>query len=293
MEMKRESDFVRYLFKWLLLIFTVFAVVSICFNLVTYMREKQYYSRIIEQEQQERINYLSRNINEELTNLKITANMAVKEEIVQDLYCRYDYVNSYERSKLMEAIRKRCMEIDNLNSFVSSSWLYLPEKNLKIGRDGYDFVEEEAYAFVLENKENELISIKDGKAYIMELSPRGGGNRLSECLRYATGVDMITNMVKYAVGLPVDAIEQKPYDGCWAEIILHSDKPGIFKELWISDDIADNVVERDLWIQEGTHVGGFEAANEAIGTLVLKLESQERIEKILGNQSRYVKVKLA
>mgnify|MGYP002241100475 CR=1 FL=1 len=166
MEMKRESDFVRYLFKWLLLIFTVFAVVSICFNLVTYMREKQYYSRIIEQEQQERINYLSRNINEELTNLKITANMAVKEEIVQDLYCRYDYVNSYERSKLMEAIRKRCMEIDNLNSFVSSSWLYLPEKNLKIGRDGYDFVEEEAYAFVLENKENELISIKDGKAYI-------------------------------------------------------------------------------------------------------------------------------
>ena len=63
------------------------------------MSEKQYYSRIIEQEQQERINYLSRNIDEELTNLKITANMAVKEEIVQDLYCRYDYVNSYEKSK--------------------------------------------------------------------------------------------------------------------------------------------------------------------------------------------------
>ena len=133
----------------------------------------------------------------------------------------------------------------------------------------------------------------DGKAYIMELSPRGGGNRLSECLRYATGVDMITNMVKYAVGLPVDDVEQRPYDGCWAEIILHSDKPGIFKELWISDDIADNVVERDLWIQEGAHVGGFEAANEAIGTLILKLESQERIEEILGNQSKYVKVKLA
>ena len=60
----------------------------------------------------------------------------------------------------------------------------------------------------------------DGKAYIMELSPRGGGNRLSECLRYATGVDMITNMVKYSVGMPVDPIEQKPYEGCWAEIIL-------------------------------------------------------------------------
>lgn len=132
----------------------------------------------------------------------------------------------------------------------------------------------------------------DGKAYIMELSPRGGGNRLAECLRYATGVDMITNMVKYSVGLPIDEIQQKPYNGCWAEIILHSDEPGVFKELWISDEIAENVVERDLWIEEGTTVGGFEAANEAIGTLVLRFDSQERIEEVLGNQSKYVKVVL-
>lgn len=130
----------------------------------------------------------------------------------------------------------------------------------------------------------------DGKAYIMELSPRGGGNRLAECLRYATGVDMITNMVKYSVGLPVDDIQQKPYNGCWAEIILHSDEPGIFKELWISNEIKDNVVECDLWIEEGATVGGFEAANEAIGTLVLRFDSQERIEDVLGNQSKYVKV---
>lgn len=132
----------------------------------------------------------------------------------------------------------------------------------------------------------------DGRAYIMEVSPRGGGNRLSECLRYATGVDMITNMVKYSVGLPIDNIEQKPYDGCWAEIILHSDKPGTFKELWVSDEIIGNVYERDLWIKEDDHVGGFEAANEAIGTLVLKFDSQEKIEEVLSNQEKYVKVVL-
>lgn len=132
----------------------------------------------------------------------------------------------------------------------------------------------------------------DGRAYIMEVSPRGGGNRLSECLRYATGVDMITNMVKYSVGLPLDEIKQELYNGCWAEIILHSDEPGVFDELWISDEIVDNVVERDLWIEKGATVGGFEAANEAIGTLVLKFDSQEKIEEVLGNQSKYVKVKL-
>lgn len=133
----------------------------------------------------------------------------------------------------------------------------------------------------------------DGKVYIMELSPRGGGNRLAECLRYATGVDLIMNMVKHAVGLPIDDIMQQPYDGCWAEIVLHSDKPGVFKKLWIADEIVDNVVECDLWIDEGTPVGGFKAANESIGTLILKFESQERLDEVLGNQNKYVKVLLA
>lgn len=131
----------------------------------------------------------------------------------------------------------------------------------------------------------------NGKAYIMELSPRGGGNRLSECLRYATGVDMITNMVRYSVGMTVEDIQQKPmkWGGC-CEIVLHSDKPGIFKELWISDEIKEYVEERDLWINEGTKVGGFNSANEAIGTLVLKLPSQDVVEEILSHQSRFVKV---
>lgn len=167
--MKRENNFIRYLFKWLLLIFAVFAIVSICFNLITYIREKRYYSEIIEQDQRDRINYLSKNINDELTTLKITASMAVKEDIVQDLYCQYDFVNSYERNKMMEDIRKRCLEIDNLNSFVSSSTLILPGKNLKIDRDGYDIVDEDAYAFLLNGKRNDLIHMENGKAYIFEI----------------------------------------------------------------------------------------------------------------------------
>lgn len=132
----------------------------------------------------------------------------------------------------------------------------------------------------------------NGKAYIMELSPRGGGNRLAEVLRYATGVDLITNAVRAAVGLPVTGVEQRPYDGCWAEVILHSDKAGVFDKLWIADEIRDNVVEEDLWIQPGHKVGGFSAANEAVGTLVLKFESEERLQEIMADPSAYVKVLL-
>lgn len=136
----------------------------------------------------------------------------------------------------------------------------------------------------------EVRECTNGKAYIMECSPRGGGNRLAEMLRYATGVDLITNAVRAAIGEPVQDVVQKDYDGCWAEIILHSEKAGVFDTLWVADEIAENIVENDLWVESGASVGGFSGANEAIGTLVLRFDNHECLKRVLEDQDRYVKV---
>lgn len=130
----------------------------------------------------------------------------------------------------------------------------------------------------------------NGKPYIMELTPRGGGNRLCEMLRYATGVDMITAITRAMVGDPIEPIEQKPYNGHWAEIILHADESGIFDHLEISKDLLAEVVEEDLWVKCGDKVESFEGANNAIGTLVLKFKTAEELEKAITNQSNWLKV---
>ena len=131
----------------------------------------------------------------------------------------------------------------------------------------------------------------DGKAYIMEVSPRGGGNRLAEMIRYASGVDMIRAAVQAAVGLPIDNVEQPKYDGCWAEYVLHSKVEGKFKELWIDSDFAtNNVVEVDLWVNQGDEIHSFTAANFAIGTVVMKFASQEELESKLNAMERFIKV---
>ena len=130
----------------------------------------------------------------------------------------------------------------------------------------------------------------DGKAYIMECSPRGGGNRLAEMVKKITGVDMISNAVKASLGMKVDSIKQVEINENWMEIILHSDKAGFFQELYINDKIRDNVVEKDLWIKEGTKVGGFSGANEAIGTLVLKFKDENEMNEFLKNQNSYIKL---
>lgn len=131
----------------------------------------------------------------------------------------------------------------------------------------------------------------NGKPYIMELTPRGGGNRLCEMLRYATGVDMITAITRAMVGDPIlEPIEQKPYNGHWAEIILHADGNGVFDHLEISKDLPAEIVEEDLWVEKGDKVEGFEGANNAIGTLVLKFQSAEDLEKSITNQRNWLKV---
>ena len=131
----------------------------------------------------------------------------------------------------------------------------------------------------------------NGKPYIMELTPRGGGNRLCEMLRYATGVDMITAITRAMVGDPIlEPIEQKPYNGHWAEIILHADESGVFDHLEISKDLPAEIVEEDLWVEKGDKVESFEGANNAIGTLVLKFQTAEKLEQAITNQKEWLKV---
>ena len=131
----------------------------------------------------------------------------------------------------------------------------------------------------------------NGKPYIMELTPRGGGNRLCEMLRYATGVDMITAITRAMVGDPIlEPIEQKPYNGHWAEIILHADKNGVYDHLEICKELPAEVVEEDLWVKKDDKVESFEGANNAIGTLVLKFQTAEELEKAITHQQDWLKV---
>lgn len=131
----------------------------------------------------------------------------------------------------------------------------------------------------------------NGKPYIMEVSPRGGGNRLAEMLRFATGVDLITNAVRAAVGDEVVGITQKNYNGHWAEVVLHSDKDGSFVGLDIDQMFYQKHVKQvDLWVKENDKVSAFRGANDAIGTLVLRFDSDQNLAAALLSQKTWLQV---
>ena len=132
----------------------------------------------------------------------------------------------------------------------------------------------------------------DGKPYIMELTPRGGGNRLCEMLRYATGVDLITAITRAAVGDPVGTIEQKPYNGFWAELILHAEKNGVFQGVEICGNIDHQIIELDLWVTPGAHVSHFMGANDAIGTIVMKFNNLSDMSNVIQNHNKWLRIKV-
>ena len=131
---------------------------------------------------------------------------------------------------------------------------------------------------------------KDGKPYIMEVSPRGGGNRLAEMVRYSTGADMITGAVRAAVGDDV-ILNQNPLRGHWAEVIIHSDKTGKFWEIVMDKNFHNNhVYQIDLWVKRGDLVEAFTGGNKAIGTLVLKFDDEQEVLWALSHQKEWLDV---
>jgi len=130
----------------------------------------------------------------------------------------------------------------------------------------------------------------DGKPYIMELTPRGGGNRLCEMLRYATGVDLISAITRAVVGDPIGEVGQMPFNSYWAEVILHSEKDGIFQGIEIKDNPDVEIIEKDLWVDIGDHINAFWGANNAIGTLVLRFEKRSVMEHYVLTQKDWLKV---
>ncbi len=115
----------------------------------------------------------------------------------------------------------------------------------------------------------------DGGAYLMEVSPRGGGNRLSEMLEHTTGTRLVHNAVRAAIGIPVEEMHDPVYTGHWSIVILHAERDGRFKQLRLEEEVRRSLVEEDLWVQPGDMVEAFSGASKAVGTLVMNWPTEE------------------
>lgn len=133
----------------------------------------------------------------------------------------------------------------------------------------------------------------NGKAYLMEVSPRAGGNRLAEMLNYAADVNINEAETRKALGLPLKNIHEPNYKGHFAILVLHSKEEGVYDGLEIDDNFRNNhIIEEEIRVKKGDIVHAFSGANAAIGTIFLKFNSRAQLAESLQNQQSWCHIKI-
>lgn len=134
----------------------------------------------------------------------------------------------------------------------------------------------------------------DGKAYIMEVSPRGGGNRIAELQDMASGQSLIRNEIKKALGMPLDEVQKPVYDGVWCNYILHSNEEGVLESVEIDTDFRrKHVKDEGLIVKKGDRIVPFSGANTSLGTLFLRAETREELDSAIAEIGKYVHINLS
>ena len=132
---------------------------------------------------------------------------------------------------------------------------------------------------------------KNGKAYLMEVSPRAGGNRIAELQRIGTGIDLIEAEVCKAVGLPLPVVTMPKYDGCYVNDIIHSGIAGTYQGISYTEAFKKkHVISEAIYPEIGSQVEPFRGANNAIGSVFLKFNNRTECDAILSEHSEYIHI---
>lgn len=134
---------------------------------------------------------------------------------------------------------------------------------------------------------------ENGKAYIMEVSPRGGGNRIAELQDMATEQNLIKNEVLKALNMSMDAISTPSYKGVWCNYILHSLQEGVLESIEINDNFKRKHI-RSIGITKGKgdRIDVFNGANQSLGTLFLQFDTREELNIALSNREEWLRINL-
>lgn len=134
----------------------------------------------------------------------------------------------------------------------------------------------------------------NGKAYIMEVSPRGGGNRIAELQDMATGQSLIKNEIQKALNVSMDGLSVPVYDGVWCNYILHSEVAGILDSVEIDKRFKEEHVRSiGLTKKPGDEIEVFMGANQSLGTLFLRFDTREELDNALVNIKKHINIKIS
>ena len=139
----------------------------------------------------------------------------------------------------------------------------------------------------------ETVVGKGGVPYVMEVSPRGGGNRIAEIQEMVCGANLIENEIRKAVGLPLTEMNLHPVEGAWCVMVVHAfpGQDGVLDRVEIRPDFKERHVRfADVSSRPGRRVLPFTGANRALGHLFLQFPTREALDAAIRDPSQWLKI---
>ena len=139
----------------------------------------------------------------------------------------------------------------------------------------------------------EAIVDENDNVYILELGARSGGSLIPQITECATGVNLVTYVIKAAMGEDCSDLKMVSPKGYWSNYMVHADKTGKYAGVWFDEEFQkNNLVEFVTDTKIGDEVHKFRDAQDALGTLIVKCDSPEQMFEIIGDMDKYVKVNI-
>ena len=133
----------------------------------------------------------------------------------------------------------------------------------------------------------------DGKPYLMEISPRGGGCKIAEIQEMAMGARLIENEVRSALGMPILEFDIHPSDGNWCEMLVHAGRNqiGILEKISVDQFIMDKYVKvMDFCVTAGDEVKCFNGGSTSLGDMVFRFETREQLDQVMARSREWLNI---
>ena len=130
----------------------------------------------------------------------------------------------------------------------------------------------------------------DDRIYIIEIAPRNGGNYVSECIFYTTGVNLEKCLITQISDRDPDFESTK--SGYSANYILHSHTTGIFRGLNVSNDLNTFIIKQHLSINEGEEIRYYRNLGDALGVILFEFDSRQQMKDTIESIDDYVTIEV-
>ena len=163
-----------------------------------------------------------------------------------------------------------------------------------------DFVEQLNRLFGLLHCKNGLYNIEcrvcsDGKAYLMEVSPRGGGNHIALLQDMAYGTNFIENEIRAAMNMPLELRLPHELEKNWCTYSIHPEKSqkGTLKSIDFDEKLKkDHLQFVDLAYQAGMMIPEFTGANMSLGDVILCYKTKQELYAAMADHKKWLKTEI-